>query len=552
MPSSCAVLGVPVGSTLRLYKKSWGAFRVGSFVRYSMRRSRTENKNMARYKAVDRSPRFLPIVLESQLVPGSFEHALDVLIDTEIDLTRLAARFCNDETGAPAYAPAVMLKIVLLAYSRGVVSSRAVERLCRENVLFMAISGDSTPQFTTIAKFVRELDEEAGAIFTEVLLTCDRLGLIGRQMFAIDGVKLPSNADKRSSGSHAELAHEAQHMERAVAKMVQAHRARDESKDTQADLAKERARMAKLKSEAKRIREFLATHEERRSDKGTLRKSNVTDNDSAKMATAKGVIQGYTAVAAVDAKAQVIVAAQASGSGSEQSMLLPMVERTSALRTDQTLVTADAGYHSEENIRGLYERGVPALIADGLMRRRDERFAEQAKYKALPDPLWDKTAPGRSKQGKFTPADFRYDPSTNTCFCPAGKKLYSTGSHCTTHGRVHHKFQGAKRDCLPCGLRDQCLRHPDRTPTRQVAFFAKNQPSPHAFTARMRAAIDSERGRKLYGRRIATVEPVFANLRHNKRLDRFTLRSRPKVNTQWHLYCLVHNIEKLAHHGYGR
>lgn len=258
---------------------------------------------MARYKLVDRSPRFLPIVLESQLVPGSFEHALDVLIDTDIDLTRLGARFRNDETGALAYDPAVMLKIVLLAYSRGVISSRGIERLCRENVLFMAISGDSAPQFTLIATFIRELGEEAGAIFTEVLLTCDRLGLIGRQMFAIDGVKLPSNADKGKSGSHAELAHEAQRMERAVAKMMQAHRARDESKDTQADLAKERARMAKLKSEARRIREFLATHEERRSEKGALRKSNVTDNDSAKMATAKGVIQGYTAVAAVDAKA---------------------------------------------------------------------------------------------------------------------------------------------------------------------------------------------------------------------------------------------------------
>ena len=60
----------------------------------------------------------------------------------------------------------------------------------------------------------------------------------------------------------------------------------------------------------------------------------------------------------------------------------------------------------------------------------------------------------------------------------------------------------------------------------------------------------TERGKALYGRRIATVEPVFANLRYNKRLDRFTLRTQRKVNTQWHLYCLVHNIEKLARHGY--
>lgn len=503
---------------------------------------------MARYKLIDRSPRFLPIVLESQLIAGSFEHALDVLIDTEIDLSRLGARFCNDLTGAPAYDPAVMLKIVLLAYSRGVVSSRAIERLCRENVLFMAISGDSAPRFTTIAAFVRELGEQVSPIFTQVLLACDRLGLIGREMFAIDGVKLPSNADKRRSGTHAELRHQAQRMEAAVEAMMKAHRARDEQSDPAADQAKDQARLERLQSEARRIREFLATHPERRSEKGAVRKSNLTDNDSAKMATAKGVLQGYSALAAVDAKTQIIVAAQAHGSGSEQSTLLPMVRSTDAVRTAQTLVTADAGYHSEDNLEQLYARAVPALIADNLMRRRDERFRDQAKYKGLPDPLWDKAA--KRGDAKFTPADFRYDPQTNRCICPAGKRLYSTGRHCTTGGRVHHKFQGAKRDCVPCHLRDRCLRHPQRTATRQVAIFAKNQPSPLPFTERMKAAIDSARGRALYARRIATVEPVFANLRHNKRLDRFTLRSRSKVNTQWHLYCLVHNIEKLAHHGY--
>ena len=67
-----------------------------------------------------------------------------------------------------------------------------------------------------------------------------------------------------------------------------------------------------------------------------------------------------------------------------------------------------------------------------------------------------------------------------------------------------------------------------------------------------RRRIDSPDGRVLYGRRLATVEPVFANLRHNKGLNRFTLRGRKKVDTQWKLYCMVHNIEKLAHHGYGQ
>ncbi|MDO8251512.1 MAG: transposase [Rhodoferax sp.] len=72
------------------------------------------------------------------------------------------------------------------------------------------------------------------------------------------------------------------------------------------------------------------------------------------------------------------------------------------------------------------------------------------------------------------------------------------------------------------------------------------------FTERMKQAIDSPRGKRLYGGRMGTVEPVFGNIRYNKGLDRFTLRSQAKVNTQWHLFCLVHNIEKLANHGYAK
>ena len=111
------------------------------------------------------------------------------------------ARYKNDEVGAPAYDPAILLKIVLYAYSRGITSSREIARLCRENVVFMALSADSAPHFTTIAAFVASLDREIASVFRDVLLVCDELGLIGREMFAVDGVKLPSNAAKEWSGT---------------------------------------------------------------------------------------------------------------------------------------------------------------------------------------------------------------------------------------------------------------------------------------------------------------------------------------------------------------
>ena len=90
---------------------------------------------MARYKPVDRNPRFLPVVLSEQIQPGTFEFALDHLVDHELDLSALDARFNNDEVGASAYDPRVMLKIVLLAYSRGLISSRVIEHPLVENNL---------------------------------------------------------------------------------------------------------------------------------------------------------------------------------------------------------------------------------------------------------------------------------------------------------------------------------------------------------------------------------------------------------------------------------
>lgn len=176
---------------------------------------------MPRYKRIETGLKLLPVDFARQIVPGGFDHALCHLIDEgEVDLSGLEARLCNDATGAPAYRPGVLLKIVLLAYSRGILGSRQIEAACRHNVLFMAISGDSAPHFTTVAGFVSTLGEEIKCIFTQVLLVCERQGLIGRQMFAIDGVKLPANASKAKSGTRKDFLREARKMEKAVAQML--------------------------------------------------------------------------------------------------------------------------------------------------------------------------------------------------------------------------------------------------------------------------------------------------------------------------------------------
>ncbi|HEX5394693.1 MAG TPA: transposase, partial [Rhodocyclaceae bacterium] len=183
---------------------------------------------MACYKKIDTSPRFIAVDLVRQLLPGTFEHALHRLIDVELDLSGFDARYRNDLAGAPAYPPGMLLKIVLFAYSQGIGSSCGIECACREHVAFIALSGDSAPHFTTFAAFVSGLGEEVAKLFAEVLWLCDQQGPIGRAMFAIDGVKLPSNASKTKSGTRADFLRQAEKLEAAVQTMLSRHQKNDE------------------------------------------------------------------------------------------------------------------------------------------------------------------------------------------------------------------------------------------------------------------------------------------------------------------------------------
>ena len=191
----------------------------------------------------------------------------------------------------------------------------------------------------------------------------------------------------------------------------------------------------------------------------------------------------------------------------------------------------------------VFEAGIDAYIADTQFRKRDPRFASAARHK-------ERARKDNGAVRLFRPADFTYDEAKRTCVCPAGKHLYRNGANVTIGGFIGMKFTAPKSACLPCALRDQCLRHPRRTKVRQVVFFnGRATGVGETFTAKMKRKIDSVLGKRIYQRRLATAEPPFANIRHAKRLDRFTLRGKLKVNGQWLLYCLVHNIGKIQRYG---
>ena len=142
---------------------------------------------MAKYKSYNFDQLvMIPISLEDQLEPGTLEYTINELVEKNIDLTVFEGRYQNDETGATAINPKVLLKVVLFAYSRGMISSRQIERACGENILFIALSCGYRPDHSTIAHFVSSMQKEIESIFSNILLVCAELDLLGGTHFSLD------------------------------------------------------------------------------------------------------------------------------------------------------------------------------------------------------------------------------------------------------------------------------------------------------------------------------------------------------------------------------
>jgi transposase len=244
---------------------------------------------MARYKEYDYSQgKFIPIHFEKQILPGTFEYTLHYLIDNEIDLSIFNDRYKNDETGAPAYDPAILLKIILYAYSKGITRSRRIAQCCKENVIFMALSADTQPHFTTIADFISTAREEVIRLFLEVLMVCDEMGLIGKEMFAVDGCKMPSNASKEWSGTKEELQRKKEKMEKAVREIIKRHKEMDDSEANREVIEQETHYVETIKKNVKKIKQWLKENDDKPGKTGKPIKSNITDNESAKIKTRMG------------------------------------------------------------------------------------------------------------------------------------------------------------------------------------------------------------------------------------------------------------------------
>jgi len=352
-----------------------------------------EDGAMAKYKYYDYSQSVLiPVSLEEQLMPGTLEFAIHTLVETRIDTSIFEARYSNDETGRLAYDPKILLKVVLFGYSRGLISSRQIERACRENVTFMALTCRGQPDHSTIADFVSSMKEEIKSMFRDVLLVCEEEGLLGGTFFALDGCKLASNASKEWSGTIKDLRWKKEKIEKKVKELVEEQVKLDRGDDEDepgrrlSGGAERERQIERLLEKAERLERWLQENGPKMGRQGREIKSNVTDNESAIMVTSHGTIQGYNGQALVDSKDQVIIHAEAFGEAQDLHLIPPVLEgakenmRAIGCGEDYfegKTFTVDSNYHSPPNLRKCEEEGLDAYIPDKRFRRRDPRFERE-------------------------------------------------------------------------------------------------------------------------------------------------------------------------------
>jgi len=355
---------------------------------------------------------------EAQLLPANVQDYVPkdhlcrfilALVREELDLSAIAGSY-RSGLGQPPFDPRLMTALLLHGYASGIYSSRRIAKSAVERADFMMIVAGDPPDFRTISEFRRRHLKALAALFVQVLQLAEKAGLVRLGHVALDGTKIKANASKHKAMSYAhmkkreaELAAEVDRwLEAAEAADVEedrlyGHKRGDEMPDWVADkqkrLEKIRQAKAELEAEAKAAAEAEMQRREQaevqRKAEGRKKSGrtpappkqepdgktqrNFTDPESRILKTRDGYIQGYNAQAAVDAKAQIIVAHDLTQSMSDQNQLVPLMDGIKDnLACQPKEASADAGYLSEANLAALAERKISAYVAAGRAKHPGE------------------------------------------------------------------------------------------------------------------------------------------------------------------------------------
>jgi transposase len=447
------------------------------------------------------------------------DHLAWFVIDVvaELDVSSFLAGYRLDGRGGAAYDPRMMLALLVYAYCVGERSSRRIEKRLVEDVAFRVIAANQQPDHATLARFRANHETAIAGLFGQVLTLCARAGLLHPGLVAIDGTKLNANASRDASRTAEQIAAailaEADAAD-AAEDAEQGPDGRGGDEDSDGRLRSRGGRRARLRAlldglQAEAAEKSYEAHLARRAEKQAAtgkpirgrrpvpgsathksrRQANLTDPDSRLLKTKDGYLQGYNAQA-VATTDQFVIAAEVTNLAMDAPTYAPMIAaakqnlKSAGEKRRVRRVVADAGYWSVDNAA---LKGVESFIAPGRARQLKKIAETEQARTAILD---------RVQAGEL-------DTLT------AAEQLG------VTRARVN-----------------QLLRR-------------RRAGDPDPLTTTMIAKLDTPRGRKAYKNRAASIEPVFAQIKHNRGIRTLTRRGLTAADSEWKLICATHNLLKV-------
>jgi transposase len=522
------------------------------------------------------APVFKPYVMNQvALMPPSYdekipaEHLVRVVNEAveKIDLSSLLAQYRGG--GRSSYHPLMMLKVLVYAYAEKIYSSRRIAKALRENIYFMWISGESTPDFRTINDFRgSRVKGVIGEVFGAVLEYLVAEGHVKLEHYFLDGTKIEADANqhkvvwaKKRDNYHKRVQEQIQELLKHIEEVNEAEQDEYGEGDLeemggngQSEVNSELLQQ-KIDEINRKLREKLQRKADQRSTQKDLKKLegdcldrlrkyeqqaerlkgrssySKTDPDasSMRMKEDRGAEKPWPKPAynvQIGTESQFVVGFSVHGRAGDTACLIPHLEslRSQLGRLPENVV-ADAGYGSEENYVYL-ER---------------HRLGNYLKYNTFYQDTHHYRKAELIRKRQFRAENFEYDPEKDEFICPAHQRLtFQYASRYTTdNGYVSDRRLYECQVCNACPLKGECTRAKGNRKIR-ISFRLLD------YRRQARANLSSEAGQRLRAARSTEVEPVFGIIKHNMGFRRFHLRGLEKVKTEWGLVSIAHNMKKLA------
>lgn len=460
-------------------------------------------------------------------------HVIDEAVDV-IDLSSYYAKI--PEVGNPSYHPALMIKIWFYGYATKVYSSRKLEEKLHKDVAFIFLAGMQKPDFKTISEFRRKNLTELKGSFVEILQICHRLGMTKLGEISLDSKVIKANASPDRFYDEERFDCERKELEEAISKYLEKVNQTDIEEDQKygkdkrgnelpEEIRKKEERLKKMKEIMKELKK-----------QGGKAKINLSDKDAQFQKGGEKIVCGYRAQIAVDSQEQVIVANEVTNQQHDSTQLIPMIGE----------ILKNLGELEQPNSKKLNKKKKVKLIADGGYHSgKNLDKLSKGRYKDIIDPYIPDTNSDKREHGKgydrespFHRSKFIYNRKGNSFRCPAGKELPHIGNY-LSHG-VRYSVYGDLADCKDCRYFGQCTtsRHGRRINISEYQEIVDE----------MHKKLSRKEGKKIYGLRKITVEPVIGNLSENLGFRSFLLRGLEKVKGEFSLMCTAHNFLKMAKH----